>query len=218
MTSNSTVPAQPIPTAGGSSSNASSSVNTNTIPTAIPSTTLEGASAQTQPAVDSMATAEEARKASTSSPPIDPSKLNNLPANLPTSPPLSSTQANTASPFSPPLRSPPAGGDSSSFGLGGSASGSAAPSGNGAVDPTSPSGYLDTGMPVEPSSHPTIAETGILASSPDGNPGPRQGQLKRAEKPNSPEGIIKLGSFGGEGLKIKPPVQAEDAHGPAQGQ
>ncbi|WVF68831.1 hypothetical protein IAT40_003604 [Kwoniella sp. CBS 6097] len=213
MTSNSTVPAQPIPTPGTSSSS-----NTNTTATAIPSTTLEGASANIQPAVDSMATAEEARKASTSSPPIDPSKLNNLPANLPTSPPLNSTQANTASPFSPPLRSP----DSSS--LPGSASASALDStstltSNGSgVDPTSPSGYLDTGMPIEPSSHPTIAETGILASSPDGNPGPRQGQLKRAEKPNSPEGIIKLGSLGGEGLKIKPPVRAEDAHGPAQGQ
>ncbi|OCF31248.1 hypothetical protein I317_06195 [Kwoniella heveanensis CBS 569] len=212
MTSNSTVPAQAIPTPGSSSSRSSGSANTNTIPTAIPSTTLEGASAHIQPAMDSMATAEEARKASTSSPPIDPSKLNNLPANLPTSPPLSHTQANTASPFSPPLRSPDASTTStSSLSAGGSAPDSS-------LDTTSPSGYLDTGMPIEPSSHPTIAETGILASSPDGNPGPRQGQLKRVEKPNSPEGIIKLGSLGGEGLKIKPPVRAEDAHGPAQGQ
>lgn len=35
-------------------------------------------------------------------------------------------------------------------------------------------------------------------------PGPRSGQLERKERKQG-EGIIKLGSFGGEGLVAKPP-------------
>ena len=66
--------------------------------------------------------------------------------------------------------------------------------------------YLDGGL-VEPASHPTVAETGLLHKSPsrDG-PGPVSGQLKRVEggERRSGDGIIKLGSFGGEGLMAKP--------------
>ena len=61
-------------------------------------------------------------------------------------------------------------------------------------------------MPVEPASHPTVAETGSLSKSPvpGQGPGPKSGQLERREKKTG-EGIIKLGSFGGEGLVAKPP-------------
>jgi hypothetical protein len=61
-------------------------------------------------------------------------------------------------------------------------------------------------MPVEPASHPTVAETGSLSKSPntEQGPGPKSGQLERREKKTG-EGIIKLGSFGGEGLVAKPP-------------
>ena len=74
-----------------------------------------------------------------------------------------------------------------------------------AGDPTSTdSAYLlDAGTPHEPASHPTVAETGALAKS---GPGPMSGQLKRVEggERKNGKGIIKLGSFGGEGLAAKP--------------
>ncbi|WRT69370.1 uncharacterized protein IL334_006354 [Kwoniella shivajii] len=160
MTSNSTVPSQPIP----SSSSASSS-------NAIPASALSTAE---DVGPDSFATAEEARQATTS-PPIDPTRLNNQPAVLPPSSPPTHTNANT-NPLSPPLRD---------------------------TDAPLDSAYLDSGAQLEPSSHPTIAETGVL-QSPDENPGPKQGQLRRASKPQSGEEIIKLGSLGGEGLQDKP--------------
>ncbi|WVW86557.1 hypothetical protein I302_108607 [Kwoniella bestiolae CBS 10118] len=177
MTSNSTVPSQPIPTSSSSSSS-----------TAIPLT-------NDNVGPDSLATLEETRNA-TVSPPIDPTKLNNQPVPLP-SPPLHPTHSNGtgSSPShtesNTTLRSP-------TGELGGGA--------------TIESAYLDGAMPVEPSSHPTIAETGVLSQSPVDGPGPKQGQLKRAEKPKSDEGIIKLGSLGGEGLKIKPPTESPTGH------
>ena len=92
------------------------------------------------------------------------------------------------------------------------------------ADPTAPlrspesgphdSAYLDTGLSESPS-HPTVAETGTLSPqvSRDG-PGPKQGQLKRVEvDKGSPREIIKLGSFGGEGLEMKPPVGSPTAEG-----
>lgn len=66
------------------------------------------------------------------------------------------------------------------------------------------SAYLDNGAGGEPSSHPTVAETGSLVRSPSQTgPGPKVGQLERKERKQG-EGIIKLGSFGGEGLVAKP--------------
>ncbi|OCF77702.1 hypothetical protein I204_01700 [Kwoniella mangroviensis CBS 8886] len=167
MTTNSTVPSLPIPAASSSSATAIPLTNENVGP-------------------DSLATLEEARNATTS-PPIDPSKLNNQPAPLP-SPPLHHTTSNgngssSHTESNTTLRSP------------GNETGS-----------TLDSAYLDSGIPIEPSSHPTIAETGVLSQSPSDGPGPKHGQLKRAEKPKSDNGIIKLGSLGGEGLKIKPPT------------
>lgn len=108
------------------------------------------------------------------SPPIDPSQLNNTPAPIP----IPSTEhiSSDNTPTSPPLRSPEA----------------------------STSAYMDTGIPLEPASHPTVAETGNLARSPSqSGPGPKSGQLERKERKQG-EGIIKLGSFGGEGLVAKP--------------
>jgi hypothetical protein len=62
------------------------------------------------------------------------------------------------------------------------------------------SAYLDN----EPQ-HPTVAETGELGSSPRQGPGPRMGQLKRRESEPMPQRrIIRLASFGGEGLAAKP--------------
>ncbi|WWC65541.1 uncharacterized protein I303_108159 [Kwoniella dejecticola CBS 10117] len=174
MTTNSTVSSQPIPKNGTSSS--SSSTTAAAIPSAAGLTTEEVGH-------DSLATLEETRNATTS-PPIDPRKLNNQPAPLP-SPPLSSpnhTEANTTS-AQQPLRSPTS-------------------------ETTLDSVYLNEGIPNEPSSHPTIAETGVLSQSPSDGPGPKHGQLKRAEKPSGDEGIIKLGSFGGEGLARKPPTDS----------
>ncbi|WWC93134.1 uncharacterized protein L201_008101 [Kwoniella dendrophila CBS 6074] len=192
MTSNSTVPSQPIPTASSSSSS-SSGLGSSTLGSsgnntgnAIPESTIS----RENVGPDSLATLEETRKVSAISPPIDPSKLNNQPAPL-MSPPLDSTlthtEANTTM-TQQPLRSP-----------------NQETSLNDSV-------YLDGQQPIEPSSHPTIAETGILSTSssdPTGGPGPKQGQLKRVEsKPQSPDNIIKLGSLGGEGLKMKPPTES----------
>ncbi|WVO13642.1 hypothetical protein L204_101263 [Cryptococcus depauperatus] len=129
----------------------------------------------------------EQRKAATS-PPIDPSKLNNQPASLPPQPENDSPYKES---IFPPLHSPvdgPPQYPGQSF------------------SPPQDSAYLDMGAPIELASHPTIAETGILASG--GESGPKSGQLKRAEK--SDGSIIKLGSLGGDGLKIKPPVSRED--------
>ncbi|KAL1409462.1 hypothetical protein Q8F55_003445 [Vanrija albida] len=68
------------------------------------------------------------------------------------------------------------------------------------------SAYLSTGdAPVEPPSHPTVAETGTFATSFGHGDGPVQGQLQRRES-DVKRRIIRLASFGGEGLKIKPPV------------
>lgn len=66
--------------------------------------------------------------------------------------------------------------------------------------------YVDQGAPLEPASHPTVAETGILSKGL--GPGPTSGQLKRVEggERKDGKGIIKLGSFGGEGLMAKPPA------------
>jgi len=72
------------------------------------------------------------------------------------------------------------------------------------------SAYLDTDIISEAPSHPTIAETGVFASRVGGSgPGPLSGQLKRAES-NGERKIIKLGSFGGEGLEAKPIKKEED--------
>ncbi|RSH93602.1 hypothetical protein EHS25_006247 [Saitozyma podzolica] len=125
------------------------------------------------------------------SPPIDPSKLNNAPAPLPEPSPSDSSGSNTArraSNNSPPLRSPETG-----LPVSNAAGESAA----------SDSAYLDTGVPVEPASHPTIAETGELAKSPESGPGPRSGQLQRAHVEPGRR-VIRLGSFGGEGLIARP--------------
>ncbi|RXK38881.1 hypothetical protein M231_03830 [Tremella mesenterica] len=120
------------------------------------------------------------------SPPIDPSKLNNAPAPLP---PIAQTelsqelQANASTASS--LRSPdgPEGVHSSA--------------------------YLDQG---EVPSHPTVAETGLpLGQTERGVPkspvveADRTGQLPRKEGgEKKTEEIIKLNSFGGEGLAAKP--------------
>jgi hypothetical protein len=115
-----------------------------------------------------------ARETATS-PPIDPSKLNHTPAVIPLSPSKSQTQTDIAQPVEPPLRSP---------------------------DNETP--YLDTGIITEPASHPTVAETGVMAGSPGQDKGPVKGQLKKVEGGEKKDGIISLGSFGGEGLAMKP--------------
>ncbi|WVQ79548.1 hypothetical protein IAT38_001647 [Cryptococcus sp. DSM 104549] len=145
---------------------------------------IPGSSSEAHPTLASSSSSDpatltslESRRKSTVSPPIDPSKLNNLPAPLPPAPaPSSGDEAR-----SPPRRS----------------------SVGDARSPPTDSAYLDTGAPAEPASHPTIAETGVLASNGEAGPGPRQGQLKRVEKKSDGE-IIKLGSLGGDGLKLKP--------------
>jgi len=75
------------------------------------------------------------------------------------------------------------------------------PDGSMAVD--SPSGYLD-GNDAPAPSHPTVAETGALCISPGHGPGPSHGQLQRRESQVGRR-IIRLASFGGEGLVAKPP-------------
>ena len=108
------------------------------------------------------------------SPPIDPSKLNHSPAPIP----LGTDLKDNAQPVEPPLRSP---------------------------ETETP--YLDSGIITEPASHPTVAETGVLAGpgSPGGQQGgPKKGQLKKVEGGEKKDGIISLGSFGGEGLMAKP--------------
>jgi hypothetical protein len=118
----------------------------------------------------------------TSPPPIDPSKLNHTPAPIP----VPHAEATDTHPLSPPLRSPNNG------------------------EQNLDSAYLDTtnssGGPVEPASHPTIAETGILENrtGEDGGAGPKSGQLKRVDGGEKKDGLISLGSFGGEGLMAKP--------------
>ena len=125
------------------------------------------------------------RASDSKSPPIDPAKLNQAPAPLPPvaadqlSDPAARTQ--NMAPTSPPLRSP------EGLETGGSSS------------------YLDEG---EVPQHPTVAETGVLATSPSTGPEDRSGQLKRVEGGERHDGIIKLGSFGGEGLTAKPPHSA----------
>ncbi|ORX38024.1 hypothetical protein BD324DRAFT_624238 [Kockovaella imperatae] len=115
---------------------------------------------------------------SSPSTPLDPSKLNQTPVTLPSEP--RSSNANTQT-----LRSPE----------------------------QEPSAYLDgaSGHGSEQASHPTIAETGLATSLPDdgsgmSGPGPKSGQLKRVPGGEKPEQeVISLGSFGGDGLKAKPP-------------
>jgi hypothetical protein len=112
---------------------------------------------------------------SATSPPIDPSKLNNTPAVIPLSPSNSHSQSlSQSSEAAPPLRS---------------------------SDAETP--YLDTGI-TEPASHPTVAETGVMSESPGQEKGPVKGQLKKVEGGEKKDGIISLGSFGGEGLMAKP--------------
>jgi hypothetical protein len=112
------------------------------------------------------------------SPPIDPSKLNQTPAIIPLSPTNSTMKATDVSqPVEPPLRSP---------------------------ETENPTPYLDTGIPTEPASHPTVAETGPMSGSPATETGPKKGQLKKVEGGEKKDGIISLGSFGGEGLVLKP--------------
>ncbi|WOO79395.1 uncharacterized protein LOC62_02G002918 [Vanrija pseudolonga] len=109
--------------------------------------------------------------------PVDPSKLNNAPAPLP---------PQHIEPASPPPPEP-----------------LNIPGGGGA---TADSAYLNAGdAPVEPPSHPTVAETGTFATSFGHGDGPTHGQLQRRES-DVKRRIIRLASFGGEGLKIKPPV------------
>ncbi|ORY35044.1 hypothetical protein BCR39DRAFT_516316 [Naematelia encephala] len=111
------------------------------------------------------------------SPPLDPSKLNQQPAPLPIPIPSSSESDVTST----PLRSTPSDGDSASA-------------------------YLDTGVPVEPASHPTVAETGVPTGGDGTGPGPKTGQLQRnTSGPKSGGNIIRLGSLGGDGLDAKPP-------------
>lgn len=107
--------------------------------------------------------------------PMDASKLNHTPAPLPLPP---SPEHRNDEP-SPPLRS--------TDGVGRAGD--------------SPSGYLDEEAPAP--LHPTVAETGALAS-PTGGPGPSHGQLQRRESQPTRR-IIRLASFGGEGLVAKPP-------------
>jgi hypothetical protein len=89
--------------------------------------------------------------------------------------PLGSELKDTAQPVEPPLRSP---------------------------ETETP--YLDNGIISEPASHPTVAETGVLAESPGQQGGPKKGQLRKVEGGEKKDGIISLGSFGGEGLMAKP--------------
>ncbi|TYJ56872.1 hypothetical protein B9479_002483 [Cryptococcus floricola] len=156
-------------------------------PIPIPASTPSSALTSPPPVSDAVMTSPTSGSAhrKATSPPIDPSKLNNQPAPLP-------AQAESDSP------------PQNSFGSSGG-SGASAPS-RSPENPLTDSAYLD--QPAEQSSHPTIAETGVPASN--GEPGPSQGQLKRAEKPKGSEGIIKLGSLGGDGLKMKPPVDREE--------
>lgn len=64
--------------------------------------------------------------------------------------------------------------------------------------------YLDKG---EEPQHPTVAETGAPPSHPLAGPGPMTGQLKRRES-DAKRRIIRLASFGGEGL-VNKPVEGE---------
>lgn len=68
---------------------------------------------------------------------------------------------------------------------------------------SSSSAYLE-GSAGETPAHPTVAETGALSVSPGHGPGPSTGQLQRRESIPSNR-IIRLASFGGEGLVAKPP-------------
>lgn len=159
------------------------SVNAQSHPEPIPIPGASHVPASPTSVPSDVATSPDARRKSNPSPPIDPSRLNNHPAPLPEQPGSSQDE-----PRSPPLRSPQNSTSPHSVTAAGSA-------------------YLDTGLPAEPASHPTVAETGALSSSHE--TGPRQGQLKRVEKKGD-GGIIKLGSLGGDGLKVKPPMGRED--------
>ncbi len=113
----------------------------------------------------------------TSPPPLDPFKLNLTPASIP-----EPHAIQIPNPTSPTLRS--AQHESSYF-------------------------ENETDTPFEIPSHPTVAETGDLGRrSSQTGPGPMSGQLKRVEggERKDGKGIIKLGSFGGEGLMAKPPT------------
>jgi hypothetical protein len=114
--------------------------------------------------------------------PMDASKLNHTPAPLP---PLPSPPADDHS--SPPLRSPDGIVPGASMGTDSSA------------------GYLEE---APAPSHPTVAETGALSTSPGHGPGPSHGQLQRRESQVGRR-IIRLASFGGEGLVAKPPLAQE---------
>lgn len=153
----------------------------STVPATQPITSspLAPSDAPTKPSPKSSTPSVQSTPQSAASPPIDPSQLNHTPAPIPI--PDASAVDTEAGVTSPPLRAP--------------------------VDPLD-SAYLDNNPGGEPSSHPTVAETGSLARSPsneDGGPGPKSGQLARKERKQG-EGIIKLGSFGGEGLVAKPPM------------
>lgn len=77
-----------------------------------------------------------------------------------------------------------------------------------AADPFAPdSAYLDSSGTGEQPSHPTVAETGTF--SPGHGCGPMSGQLKRRES-KSGQRIIRLASFGGEGLDAKPAAASPD--------
>ncbi|WVQ75267.1 hypothetical protein IAR50_004880 [Cryptococcus sp. DSM 104548] len=164
-------------------------------PIPIPASTASSSITSPPPVSDAVMTSPTSAHRKATSPPIDPSKLNNQPAPIP-------AQAEGDSPNNEPrspVKSP-----RNSFGSSGG-SGSFAGSGSAGENPLADSAYLE--QQSEPASHPTIAETGVPASN--GDTGPRQGQLKRADKPKGNEGIIKLGSLGGDGLKMKPPVDRE---------
>lgn len=146
-----------------------------TAPTSSPLAPSQSPSAAQDPLASTTAPLPIPGRSSALSPPLDPSKLNQNPADLPAPPPKEGPPEPTA-----PLRSPESGPHDSA--------------------------YLDTGISESPS-HPTVAETGVLSSSVGGSGGPKSGQLRRNEAGAKGEKeIIKLGSLGGEGLKIKPPV------------
>lgn len=76
------------------------------------------------------------------------------------------------------------------------------------------SAYLDGSGTGEQPSHPTVAETGTF--SPGHGCGPMSGQLKRRESKTG-QRIIRLASFGGEGLDAKPAAASpEDKPGVQQ--
>jgi hypothetical protein len=176
-----TSPAKPSPLNPSPSGNGNAP--TSTLSASRPAELLNNASSSQDGT--SAAAADPTRRSSAQSPPIDPSKLNHTPAPIPI----------------------PANDDPEGLAAGGAGAGlTSPPLRDATTESNSSSAYLDGGMPIEPASHPTVAETGSLSKSPSTGegPGPKSGQLERREKKTG-EGIIKLGSFGGEGLVAKPP-------------